>query len=108
MQQFFKRQLERSRNRIDQEIKRLQRMVNFGNDADEDEETSESEQFGNQAAIAQTLKGRLADIDSALRKAAKNQYGICEKCKGEISVNLLKVDPESKLCQRCKKIESRK
>lgn len=83
-------------------------MVNFGNDADEDEETSESEQFGNQAAIAQTFKGRLADIDSALRKAEKNQYGVCEKCKREISVNLLKVDPESKLCQRCKKAESRK
>ena len=51
----------------------------------------------------QTYKERLADIDSALKKIKNGKYGVCEKCKKEISLKLLKIDPESRMCQECKK-----
>ena len=53
--------------------------------------------------IDQTLRGHLADIDLALRKIQEGGYGVCEKCKKEIPLEILEVDPESRLCKECKK-----
>ncbi|MEK7555543.1 MAG: TraR/DksA C4-type zinc finger protein [Patescibacteria group bacterium] len=103
----LKNKLEEEKESILSELKRLEKIPEFGNDVDPDEETDESEEYGNQLAIAQEIKNRLADIDSALLKinpqAGGNEYGICEKCKKEISLELLEIDPESRLCKSCKK-----
>jgi len=77
-------------------------MPDFGTEIDPDIETDESEEFSNQLAQAQVLKGRLADIELALSKIQKGTYGICENCKKEISSELLKIVPESQLCKECK------
>jgi len=77
----------------------------FGSDVDSgEEESDESEEFGNQMAVAQEYKKRLADIDKALEKIEKKKYGICEKCGKEISLDVLEAAPESKLCKECKKL----
>ncbi len=99
----FRRKLEISGKEIEEEIKKLQKITDFGDDIDPDEETKESEQFGNQLAMAQQLKARLSDIDSALNKIGKNSYGKCEKCGSEISLDILEIVPESRLCRDCKK-----
>jgi len=38
-----------------------------------------------------------------LEKIKKNTYGRCEKCEQEIEEKLLKIQPETKLCLKCKK-----
>lgn len=99
----LKNKLEEGKESILSELKRLEKIPEFGNDADPDEETDESEEYGNQLAIAQEIKNRLADIDSALSKIERGKYGICEKCEKEISLELLEIDPESRICKDCKK-----
>jgi DnaK suppressor protein len=99
----FSNTLGKIKREIEKRIKRLLKITDFGDDVDVDQETDESEEYLNQLAIAQTLKCRLADIESALRKIKKGRYGICEKCQKKISLNILKITPESKFCQECKK-----
>lgn len=97
-----KRRLSKERKIILKKLKEFKMVPDFGDEADPDTETDESEEFSNQLAQAQVLKGRLADIESALSKIGKRTYGICENCKKEISPELLKVVPESRLCKECK------
>ena len=97
-----KRRLSKERKIILKKLKALKVMPDFGSEIDPDIETDESEEFSNQLAQAQVLKGRLADIELALSKIQKGTYGICENCKKEISQELLKIVPESQLCKECK------
>jgi DnaK suppressor protein len=103
--QQFKNQLEKEKQEIEKELKKHRKMQRFGGTdiLDPDQETDESEEYVNQLSIVQTYKSRLADISLALKKIKNGNYGICEKCKKEISVKLLKINPESRLCQGCKK-----
>ncbi|MEK9154480.1 MAG: TraR/DksA C4-type zinc finger protein [Patescibacteria group bacterium] len=103
----FKKQLEKEKKGIEEKLKKYVGMPDFGSDVDPDQETDESEEYGNRLSVAQTYKNRLADINSALKKAKNGNYGVCEKCKKEISLDLLKVDPESRLCKECKKKNNR-
>ena len=99
----FKNLLLRTKKGIEKKIKGLQKAPDFGSDIDPDQETDESEQFGSQLAIAQDYKEKLVNVESALNRMEKGKYGICEKCGKEISLDVLKAAPESKLCKECKK-----
>lgn len=104
---YFKNQLVRLKKGIENKIKKLYKVPDFGTDVDSgEEESDESEEFGTQLSIAQTYKERLADVEAALRKIEKRKYGICEKCGKKISLDVLKVAPESRLCKECKKKET--
>ncbi|MFA5386485.1 MAG: TraR/DksA family transcriptional regulator [Candidatus Paceibacterota bacterium] len=98
----LKRRLSKERKIILKKLKELKAIPDFGSELDPDIETDESEEFSNQLAQAQVLKGRLADIEIALSKIGKGTYGICENCKKEISPEILKIVPESRLCKECK------
>ncbi len=99
----FKKELEKSKKELEKQLKKLQKVTDFGDDIDSlEEEADETEEFTNQLSIAQNFKEHLSDIDSAMIKINKGRYGICEKCGKEISLDLLKVIPESRLCQKCK------
>lgn len=105
----FKNKLEEEKRGLISEIERLKKIADFGDDIDSlDEEADETEEYGNQLAVAQDLKNRLVDIDSALLKinppSGGSEYGMCEKCKKETSLEVLEVDPESRLCKNCKRL----
>lgn len=100
----LKKQLEKEKKEIEKELEGHSKVPDFGSDVDQDQETDESGDFGNQLSIYQTFKNWLADVESALRKIGKGKYGICEKCGKEISPDLLKINPESRLCKECKKL----
>ena len=96
----YKLKLENERRLILSEIKRNEKPESFGTDIDHfDEKTDETEEFGNQLAIAQGLKQRLDDIEVALAKITAGTYGICEKCGKPIEEDILDIDPESRLCK---------
>ena len=67
-----------------------------------DEEADEAEEMTTNFALRAGLKGRLNAVNKALEKIEKGEYGKCEKCGGEISGEVLEVDPESELCKTCK------
>ncbi len=96
----LKKKLEDKKIELDAEIKKLKNVPDFGNDTDSmEEETDESQAYGNQLALMQSFKEQLADIEFSLNKMKKGKYGICEKCGKEISLKVLEAIPESKLCQ---------
>ena len=99
----YKTSLEKTRAMLTKEIKQTEAPVEFGSDVDHfDEEADEAEEVGNQLAIGQDLKNRLAEIDIALGKIQSGGYGICEKCGKNIEKEILDIDPESRFCKEDK------
>jgi DnaK suppressor protein len=99
----YKMKLEKSRAMLMTEIKQMEAPVEFGSDVDHfDEEADESEELGNQLAVAQDLKNRLAEVDIALGKIQSGGYGICEKDGKNIEKEILDIDPESRFCKEDK------
>ncbi len=99
----YKRELEKERLLLLAEVKQNEKPVDLGSDAAHfEEETDEVEEVGNQLAVVQDLKGRLAEIDAALAKIYNGKYGACEQCGRVIETAVLDVDPESRFCKHCK------
>ncbi len=63
---------------------------------------NEVEEYSTLLPIEQILELKLRDIDLALEKIKKGEYGICEKCGKEIDENRLKIYPEARYCLNCK------
>lgn len=94
--------LTKDKKELEKKVAKLKR-VDFGDDIDSgEEEADEVEEMVTNKALLILFEKRLKGVSEALAKIDKGTYGICEECGKEISVKLLKVDPESKLCQNCK------
>ncbi len=100
---YFKEKLRKERAEVETRLKKVKVPTDFGNDIDgSDEETDESEEFGNQLGVQRLLEEQRNDIDAALERIAAGTYGICASCKKPIEREVLEVDPESALCRSCK------
>lgn len=103
--QELKEKLEKEAGEIEAQLSNYKKNPDFGDEVESDfsgVEADEAEEYANSLDLVDTLKKRLADIDSALDKIIKNKYGYCEKCNKEISLEVLKVNPESRICKDCK------
>ncbi len=102
--QNLKEQLEKEAGELEVQLGRHKGNTDFGNDNETDfsEEADEAEEFSNDLGIQDALKERMNDIERALDKMTRNEYGKCENCGKDISIDLLKVNPESRLCKECK------
>ncbi len=100
----YEKKLKDQKRELLLKIEEYSEAEDFGDDIDHlEEEADESQSFANRMAIAQTLKGQVNEIDMALNRIRLGTYGICEKCGREIPEKVLKVAPESNLCEKCKK-----
>ncbi len=98
----FKNLLLKEKAGLEEKIKKLND-PDFGDDIDSlEEESDETEEMGTTIALSGSFSDRLSGINEALGKIDDGTYGICENCGKEISMELLEVDPESKLCKDCK------
>jgi len=87
---------------LEEKLKKLSK-VDFGDDIDSlEEESDEAEELAANIPLTNTFKDRLSGINKALEKMDAGTYGVCENCEKEISMELLEIDPESKLCKDCK------
>ncbi len=94
--------LKEEKKRIEREIEGVG-SVDFRSDTNNpEEEADESEEEGINEGVVASLKDSLKNINFALDKIGAGAYGVCEECGNEISLELLRVDPESRLCQSCK------
>ncbi len=68
-------------------------------------DTDVREQIGHETIEAQIkdLEKKIEDIDKALKKIAKNQYGFCERCGTLIPQARLELVPEAAYCIDCEK-----
>ncbi len=88
---------------IEKDLARFEETLDFGNDIDHgEEESDESEERGNFLSVKRSQDARLAQIGRALQKMEDGTYGVCEGCGGQIEKEVLKADPESLLCKKCK------
>ena len=95
--------LEEKKSHLEDQLEALLKARDFGEDVDSfDEETDESEAFANTASIEETLRHHLHHIEDSLESLDADNYGECKQCGHKISINLLKIIPESRLCQDCK------
>ena len=93
---------------IENQLGHITDNLDFGSETDHlEEETDEAEEFANRLSVKKALEDRLNRVTAALEKMKGETYGVCERCKGEISFSLLFVDPESTLCKKCKTEGSR-
>lgn len=67
-----------------------------------EDEAEEVEAYVANLPIEHSLEIRLKDINLALEKINKKNYGNCEKCGKKISEERLKVCPEARTCVKCK------
>ena len=67
-----------------------------------EEEADELQEYEKLVSLEHTLELRLRDVNSALDKIKKKQYGNCEKCGKPIGIERLKVCPEARVCVKCK------
>jgi DnaK suppressor protein len=52
--------------------------------------------------LSETQKQKIADIDAALERIEKGEYGICMECGEEIAPRRMEVRPFSRYCIDCK------
>jgi DnaK suppressor protein len=102
--QDLKEQLEKEAGELEAQLKTVSKSPEFGSDTETDfsEEADEAEEFADNLGLQDTLKARLRDIEEALDKMLRNEYGKCENCGQDIPLEVLKANPESKLCKNCK------
>lgn len=68
-----------------------------------EEEADEVEEYENLLPIEHTLEIKLRDVNLALEKIEKGEYGKCETCNKEISLERLRAFPEARICSECNK-----
>lgn len=72
-----------------------------GNQQPEDA-AGEVEEYVSKLPIEYSLETRLRDINVALERIKKGDYGKCENCRKRISEERLQVAPEARFCLKCK------
>jgi len=66
-----------------------------------EEEADEAQEYDNLLSLEHSLELKLRDVNVALEKMSKGEYGKCEKCGKEIEKERLEVAPEARLCMVC-------
>jgi len=64
---------------------------------------SETFELSKQFALSRHLARQLDELNYALEKMKKGEYGICELCGREIGFERLDIIPEARLCIKCEK-----
>lgn len=64
----------------------------------------EVEEYLSRLPLEHVLEIRLRDVKLALEKIkSKKNYGICEKCRGKISQERMKIYPDARICLKCQR-----
>ena len=101
----FKTTLLKTKAYLEEELGHHPMVTNMGTDVEGrsyDEEADQAEELTVNNATRLSLKQRLGAVNDALRKIDQGGYGRCEKCRGEIGMDVLEADPESWYCKQCK------
>ena len=70
-----------------------------------EEEADEMQEYDNLLSLEHSLELKLKDVNLALEKIKKNEYGKCEKCGKSIEHERLMACPEARLCINCNKLQ---
>lgn len=68
---------------------------------DEGDMADRAEDYEERSSTLSVLETRLNDINHALLKIEKGEYGICETCKNTIEEDRLGANPSARTCEAC-------
>jgi len=68
----------------------------------EDENADEVASFIDSLSLEENLETNLAEVNLALKKIQKGEYGLCEECHQEIGRDRLSAFPTARWCLDCK------
>lgn len=68
----------------------------------EEDKVDEIEEYENILPVEKSLEEKLKDVNEALEKIEKGEYGKCSECGAMISEDRLNVLPEARTCDICK------
>ncbi len=88
---------------VNEELEHLRNLMQGEVDAELDEGDTEIVEREKTAALIAVLKRRQHNIEHALRVIEIGQYGICERCREQISPARLEVKPDATLCMNCQR-----
>ncbi|MBI2644348.1 MAG: TraR/DksA C4-type zinc finger protein [Candidatus Wildermuthbacteria bacterium] len=108
----LKEKLEKEKARLEAELSTFAKKdPNFQHDWDSryprvqegniEEAADEVEEYSTRLPIEFALETRLKNVNEAIEKIEKGDYGICEHCRKEIDAKRLMVSPEAKFCEEC-------
>jgi len=104
---FFVDMLESRKTQIQKNIMGVEKELKELNSLelnDEADHASVSNDNLREVAIGQQQELELIEIQVALGKIKDKQFGICEMCEEDISIQRLKVKPHAKYCIDCREI----
>lgn len=106
--------LEKERNRLEEELQKLEASDStvsvrregspFGKREEEADEWMELEK---RMAMEKHLRDTLAEINRALEKYKAGSYGICDSCGNNIEPARMEALPQASLCLKCKSKQSK-
>lgn len=73
-------------------------MQEYGSHARLDEEADEVEEYETRLAAEHGLESRLLEITKAQERMEKGTYGICARCRNEISLERMRANPAAEFC----------
>jgi RNA polymerase-binding protein DksA len=107
----LKAKLEEEKKKLEEELQKFAKPTDnpenfetkyedFGDDRDDN--ASEVESYSDNVALENNLEFQLREINDALEKMEKGNYGICGNCNQEIDIERLRAYPAAKTCIKCK------
>ena len=69
----------------------------------DDENANEVADFVDSVSLSKNLENSLKEVETALEKIKKGQYGLCESCGKKIEDQRLIILPTARYCLVCKK-----
>lgn len=76
---------------------------NFGDErTEQDENAKEVQEYENELGMEYALETRLQNINLALEKIEKENYGFCESCGKQIETERLETEPSARTHVKCR------
>jgi DnaK suppressor protein len=71
--------------------------------SEEEENAQEIAEYSKELTLERTFEQELQDVNNALERLEKGDYGVCKYCKKPIEEKRLLIRPTSSSCIECKK-----
>jgi len=99
IQDELERKRDRLRNRLQTEQKRIKNLSPSNPDQADRASLYASKELG--GLFCSHIEDELAQVEDALKRLGAGNYGVCARCKGEISEARLSVLPSAQYCFKC-------
>jgi len=110
---IIKLRLEKDRQRLVEQLEKIRASRPTENRREgspfgkREEEATETSELENRMALEKRILDQLAEVENALAKFDKGNYGVCENFGQPIGLDRLEALPQAPLCMNCKAAQAK-